>query len=948
MNTKSVHSISINETLLNHIIEQDREERIQENIEYIKGFVEDITEFINTEWIRIENKKVYYIASKNLIIADSNRWTCSRLGFEYQFDGYKGRAMTKVEARELFYERKGINPLIKNNKIINIEDSYAGATIVAALENNSEMGISLNGENVYWGFHDLDTVKIPVRDITNVQCVLEGLIANNLIPSGLGEEGVKTFEFVKRLYDKNIIEIKNNTVRFTSTFENMLNKDQVNEIDGLTISKKGIIDELEKGDEYLVEQSRQLFVKQLLECDTLRAKIEPYDIKRLEDPNLGHWDLWSEESNGAMELEINDCLIGRNPLIDIKEDGIVGIDFGTKSTIVVYQDGDDNTQPMRIGRGDFSKKVRSEDYENPTVMEFINLEHFLELYSAREGRPFTLWEDLTISHTAANSLLSVNTKSNEYYSFFNDLKQWTGDKTRQIRLKDKKGHERVLPAFVEIEEGDFNPIEIYAYYLGLFINNMYKGIYLNYILSFPVTYEKEVREKIITSFEKGLKKSLPLEVLQDEESMRQFRVLQGASEPAAYAICALQEYGFEPEDDEKVFYGIFDFGGGTTDFDFGIWQAAEPGDRRYDYVINHFGAGGDKYLGGENLLELLAFEVFKANQDKLIEEKITFYKPTECKAFAGSEVLISESQEAKLNTKQLMEKLRPLWEEHEDYQSLYANGVIKVTLFDKSGEPKLNFELDIDMEALRNILVQRIEKGVKNFFEALKLTFNTQEARAAEEVIIFLAGNSSKSNIVKDLFEIYTAKYNESINGSLTEEEESEREYFTIFPPLGTAEAIKFQQTIGVEVDATDFTRPTGKTGVAYGLIEGRPGSRIKVISEQKATDEAKFSFYIGYNSRKKFKVAIDREVKYNEWHKFIDAGEIDFELYYTNLPEATTNQLPIKEVQKKICRIDEINESADVYIRAVAPSIIEYAVASDESLATGQVLGNIVRIELG
>ena len=115
------------------------------------------------------------------------------------------------------------------------------------------------------------------------------------------------------------------------------------------------------------------------------------------------------------------------------------------------------------------------------------------------------------------------------------------------------------------------------------------------------------------SFEKGLKKSLPATIVNNPEIMKRFHVNGEISEPAAYAVCALQEYGFEPEDDEEIFYGIFDFGGGTTDFDFGLWKQSSK--RRYDYTIENFGADGDEYLGGENLLEMLAFEVFKANQD---------------------------------------------------------------------------------------------------------------------------------------------------------------------------------------------------------------------------------------------------------------------------------------------------------------------------------------------
>ncbi|ACJ07219.1 hypothetical protein HPP12_0059 [Helicobacter pylori P12] len=53
---------------------------------------------------------------------------------------------------------------------------------------------------------------------------------------------------------------------------------------------------------------------------------------------------------------------------------------------------------------------------------------------------------------------------------------------------------------------------------------------------------------------------------------------------------------------------MFDFGGGTTDFDFGKWEkSANP---KFAYKMTHFSSGGDKYLGGENLLELLAFEAY--------------------------------------------------------------------------------------------------------------------------------------------------------------------------------------------------------------------------------------------------------------------------------------------------------------------------------------------------
>ncbi len=70
---------------------------------------------------------------------------------------------------------------------------------------------------------------------------------------------------------------------------------------------------------------------------------------------------------------------------------------------------------------------------------------------------------------------------------------------------------------------------------------------------------------------------------------------------------------------------MFDFGGGTTDFDFGKWEkSANP---KFAYKMTHFSSGGDKYLGGENLLELLTFEAYAQNFQTLKEKDIVIAKP---------------------------------------------------------------------------------------------------------------------------------------------------------------------------------------------------------------------------------------------------------------------------------------------------------------------------------
>lgn len=257
------------------------------------------------------------------------------------------------------------------------------------------------------------------------------------------------------------------------------------------------------------------------------------------------------------------------------------------------------------------------DYENPTIISCINIKDFLENYNAKEGRPDTSCEDIFVSYNAYQDYKNCPTEN--FYAYYSQIKQWANSEKKDAVVQDIKNREKYfLREECSIEENCLNPIEIYAYYIGMYINNMRNGIYLKYVMSFPVKYSKDTKELIRKSFEKGIKKSLPKSIVEDKEIMSKYSVEYQISEPAAYAVTALEQVGFQPENEnEKYLYGIFDFGGGTTDFDFGVWRGAS-GDEydKYncDYVLECFGADSDVHLGGENILEMLAYQVFKNNK----------------------------------------------------------------------------------------------------------------------------------------------------------------------------------------------------------------------------------------------------------------------------------------------------------------------------------------------
>jgi len=657
-------------------------------------------------------------------------------------------------------------------------------------------------------------------------------------------------------------------------------------------------------------------LKYYLSIDKERINIDDYRENRLLDPNVGHWDLKEEDKEELKELLGKD-VYSRDPKVDINQGGIVGIDFGTKSTVVVYQKDTNNILPMRISGEELNKEARDTDYENPTVIEFRDLVKFKKDYDEEIGRPNTKWEDITISHTAFRHLMDGT--SEQFDSIISDIKQWTVNKNAKIEvIIDKKGNKISLPPYLDLDDNDENyidPVEIYAYYIGSYINTMRNGIYLEYYLSFPVTYEKVVREKILKSFEKGIRKSLPVQIQEDEKIMKKFRVKHGSNEPAAYAVCALKKLKIEPEENEKIYYGVFDFGGGTTDFDFGIWKNSDDEDE-YDYELEHFGAGGDIHLGGENILKELAYKVFSNNTSKLREKKIQYIRPEWCPEISGEETLVEYTREAKLNTRKLAEeKLRNIWEEKTDGRI----DEIKINLFNAGGVSENGIELNVNEEELKNLIKDKIEKGIKNFFIKLEDAFKDEDVK---KVHIFLAGNSCRHSFVNEIFERYVAEMKDKMELLIYD-----------------LKAIK---------ESDNDSKITGKTGVAYGLIYSRKGGRIKVTNrdeKENIANEINFKFYLGNSKKDKFNPIITPSSSYGKFEYLGILTSDIFEIYYTSSPEAQTGEMAIGKDDPKIKRIS-LNEDYDedekyrIYIKAVTPDKISYAIVKkEEDIETKEII---------
>ncbi len=722
-------------------------------------------------------------------------------------------------------------------------------------------------------------------------------------------------------------------------------------IEDLAQDKKITNEKIEKTLEIVsysgVDVDFEKFKELMLNVDSVAVGFKSYSQSQLLDLNGGHWDLeapsvpkervtfrFDNLPKNPDDPSKEENFYARSSLKDLNK-GVVAIDFGTKSTTASYMDKTGTYRLLSIGG--LVDDASPTKFENPTIMEFRYKEKFLKDYNALNYRPFTEKNDIEVAHEAQKNAAGV--KGNDLYRFFSKLKQWAG--------VDEKQNFRDLIEDFSLESfthcTGFNPIEIYAYCIGRCINNMHNGVFLKYFLSYPVKYEKHQAEKIRESFERGLKKSLPRHVFDDEKTAKMFKVELRASEPCTYAISALKSYGFFKSEklDKPVYYGVFDFGGGTTDFDFGKWEkSANP---KFAYKMTHFSSGGDKYLGGENLLELLAWEVYAKNFQELKEKDIVIAKPNydriDTQRFGS---FMQNSSGARLNLQTIASNLRPFLEnldaniveaieENEEFSIESFEKDFKTMLLDRNGTAT-ECNLKVDCKELLNLLKDKINEGVANFFAGFSKVMAENIDDECRAFHIFLGGNASKSVLVKQAFE------NAKENQLKAYKQKTSKDDFTfiLYELLGTEASDKqILELTGEDVSNTPaYLKPTCKTGVAFGLLASRDQSKIEMPS---VSSNLVFKYDLGIEIEGKFHAKIHRDsLKPNEYQIFQtkeEWGGFDgLEIRYSDKALANTNTLDIQDTQMICIALEEVEE-VDVKVCCVDSQSIKVGLFKDGQL---------------
>jgi len=924
---------------MNHIYVRKSEILKKEIIENIKGNLfnkkkaieEGLSKIISPNGnipVKYKNKKYVYNIRVNRLFPDLKNYDFYSLNlneknsedikniFSEEFKEFEDMEILSEEIfRKVFYREK--DRYIEQGKILNTNNIIENYIIE---KDGSLIIFNSQAEKI----ETKEGTLIPIIKISDIE-------DNN--------ESKKELESIIKIFEENEIEILFNDIdkRYKEKYDELV--ELYNDIEKYNFSednsdynKKEILKAFEEDKLDLPLNFVDEYLEKLKNIEKSRLDEKEYDEKIFIDYQKGNWDIFSDskedvDNRELIKIKTNEKYYERDPKNDVKDGGIVAIDFGTKSTVVAIQTQNEKTSLVRIAGGSYKKNVEKSQFENPTIMEFIDIESFEKAYNKSKGRPFTKWDDLKISYAANSSFIGGSKFVLE------GLKQWAGNKDEKLVIYDKKWKRIDLKPYIDVEEDEFDPIEYYAYYIGSYINNMFTGnIFTKYLLSFPIKYENEIRVKILKSFEKGIKKSLPTSILENEKIMDNFQVYRGANEPTAYFLCAGKELDkFPKKENEKLFYGIFDFGGGTTDFSFGICKYIGLTSSRYDYEIKHFGEGGDKFLGGENILKNLAFEICKNNLAILKEKDIHFYCPVGCKEFDGYEGVLDNSYEAIYNIKQIAEKFRGFWEEDEFSKDLYSSDEIGVTLLSSKDSSEI-INLKYDKTKCEDIIDSILRKGIENFISSLKLLFKNENL-GVDKMEIFLSGNSSKSKRFQKMFEKEIQKIEDTVKSK-------DEKIFTINYPIE-----KLGNKDGLEVNA--------KTGTAIGLLESRKGGKFKIIAkdEEVNDNEINFRYYVGYLKNSKFKPVLDYKVGYDNWVKFLDASDIETEIYYTHQANSIEGGISgdNSNLDRKIITISKDYQDEDTYIfiRATKPDIIEYCVSTEKKIKKNEFIEEAQELKL-
>ncbi|MCI6753042.1 MAG: hypothetical protein MR585_08375 [Selenomonas bovis] len=684
---------------------------------------------------------------------------------------------------------------------------------------------------------------------------------------------------------------------------------------------------------------------------------------------VGHFTLYltSKDERESFTFPVRMCVHdmtlrdGKNPLM---AKGNVSIDFGTSSTCAAVRGVG---KPYLFTLSGKSKRQDSEDnaFENPTNLMIYNWEDVYDQWqAANDDAPFFLAKseqhdereaDYDSGYTVGDEYREVgdidgHRKMNAILTQLKMLPYWLS-LGKEVKFTPYSGRQRGqirVTDTLDEDAGHFNPIAFYGYLLSRAINHpKNQRFYRNYQITFPVKFDKEVRERIRTSLEYGIKRALPKPIRDAVVNGKPFvSVRMDYSEPVACIGSIVGKHLKLSERDARAkLFAIYDLGGGTMDFSFGMFRMTseeEDAEEDCDQAVEVLGVDGDDKVGGELLIHKLAYKIYRDNKDVMEGNRIKFVLPPGELQPKGFEGLLSARGDdiADANVSLLKERLaRPLFMTTEAIdghltdlglpkESVKDANHFKISLQGEDGED--TEELTLEVKGVDDFLHDEIQKTIDVFYEKMGECFDRSSERLQaagifprkpSDVYIFLSGNASKQHNVAELM----------------------KEKF--------ADGVQSIQRVGEGLnndEMSDEYRINEKTAVAFGQLNlGQYYVDQQMISQ--ADGVPPFLFNVGYidSGTDEYEPVLQKNDISRAWRKAnrIDRVNLTTALYYTE--SSACERKDLVPLEQDISEFVEPKKHT-LYIRPFEEDKIEFRLGSkNESFDENEPVNPAMVIDL-
>jgi hypothetical protein len=600
----------------------------------------------------------------------------------------------------------------------------------------------------------------------------------------------------------------------------------------------------------------------------------------------------------------------RDPHTDVK-DSWVAIDLGMSTTVVAIGDGESH-ELVRVGA---TRPPKSPiDFETPNEVAFGNLPRTLKGWNDRVILPLTCWGDVYVGFGARERRL-VHGKERAQRTKAS-LAELSTLPARLAAGKDvficgsndiDRVHKLEPPAPPIIDEegiqpdDPFDPLELFAYYIGLHVNSRERGLHLRYAIGMPTGWNQERRTQVLAELRRGILRSLPAGMVAYDD-LKQLQVVDAGPNVLSFAAQAFRVFGIRPKAMESVPFVSIDAGASETAIMCGHYRdgTLEETAAGFKRVVEHVEPTVLSDFGGELLLHRMAYKVYAASGTSMKHNAIPFEPPPGEALMDGAEDRLVSSFDAQVNVRLLKDAVRPILDKPGP-----APLPDVIQLYGRDGQLR-DVRIMVDRAVLSEWLRGQLSALAAKIKEAIVAGFGqvSRDEVAWDELRVLLGGRVGMHAVLQERLDAVLPK---------------------------GVRMHKFR-----EPDHTNLNAPTVKIATALGILT----LRYQPVGPSEVSDErTTFNFRVGRAKRGKLLTVLDQGSGFDVWRELGACTRPDVTVLYTPSSSSSSSSSQTDpsggaelaaddpSIVSVVCSLGYDAVGYRVYMRAVGGSSVEVSV---------------------